>query len=56
MYPKRSLERLENHLVEVELDETRLLRKLDQFYEGQQVESPGVTPDDFKKTILEAKG
>lgn len=55
MYPKRSLERLENHLEKVEFDETRLFRRLDEFYEGQKVESPGVTPDDFKKTILEAK-
>ncbi len=55
MYPRRSLERLENHLQKVELDESRLVRRLDEFYEDQKVESPGVTPDDFKKTILEAK-
>jgi lipoate-protein ligase A len=62
MYPKRSLERLEDHLEKVEFNESRLVQResrlvqrLDEFYENQKVESPGVTPDDFKKTILEAK-
>jgi len=55
LYPKESLQKLETHLELVEFRENPVLERLDDFYERYSVESPGVTPEDFKKTILEAK-
>lgn len=55
LYPKQSLAQLEIHLEKVEFKENPLLQRLDQFYAQHKVESPGVTVEDFKKTILEAK-
>lgn len=55
LFPKGSLERLETHLERVDFKENPLLQKIDQFYGQYRVESPGVTAEDLKKTILEAK-
>ncbi len=55
LYPKESLEKLETHLEHVDFKENPLLEKIDQFYEQYKVDSPGVTVEDFKKTILDAK-
>jgi lipoate-protein ligase A len=54
-YPKESLDKLESDLEKTEFKSNPLIEKLDRFYEQYRVESPGVTSDDFKKTILEAK-
>lgn len=55
LFPKGSLERLETHLEQVDFKEKALLQRIDRFYDHYEVESPGVTAEDFKKTILEAR-
>ncbi|KPJ50457.1 hypothetical protein AMJ40_02850 [candidate division TA06 bacterium DG_26] len=55
LYPKDSLQILETHLERVKLEESALTDSLGDFYEQHEVQSPGVTPEDFTKTILEAK-
>jgi lipoate-protein ligase A len=55
LFPKNSLETLETHLEKVDFQENPLLQRIGEFYDHYKVESPGVTVEDFKKTILEAK-
>lgn len=53
--PKEDLADLENSLSATPLDERVLVSKIDEFYDKKKVETPGVTPEDFTKAIVEAK-
>jgi lipoate-protein ligase A len=51
-YPKESLTGLEGSLEKVPLDEDKITKRVETFYEEKGVESPGVESKDFAATIL----
>jgi len=53
--PKEGLAELEIELQKTPLNEARLVSKVDEFYGKKKIETPGVTAEDFTKTIVEAK-
>jgi len=50
--PKEGLAGLERHLVGAPLEEKRLVKRVDDFLGKEDVEMPGVSPDDIKDAIL----
>jgi lipoate-protein ligase A len=50
--PKERLTGLERHLVGAPLEEKRLVKRVDDFLGKEDVEMPGVSPDDIKDAIL----
>ena len=53
--PQESLPGLEEALTGLSLDEATLLRGIEGFYQENDIESPGTTPADFVKTILQSQ-
>lgn len=53
-YPKEDLVNLERALKMTDFREKPLVSKIDEFYEKQKVETPGIEPDDITKAILGA--
>lgn len=51
-YPQNYLEKLEKRLLKVPIDESKLLRAVQQFYSEENVQTPGVMPDDWVQTIV----
>jgi len=53
--PQQSLAELEKRLVGLDFDENDLLKSVNKFYRNYHIETPGVTPRDFVKSIKLAK-
>jgi lipoate-protein ligase A len=54
-YPKSELRILEQVLVKTKRKEHALIAKVEDFYEKNNIESPGVEPEDVSQAIMEAK-
>jgi lipoate---protein ligase len=54
-YPKEDLMNLERSLKMTDFKEKTIISKIDQFYEKQKVEAPGVDPEDITKAIVGAQ-
>jgi len=55
LFPKNGLTEVENALKNKEFSEEAIKREIAKVYEKKKIESPGVEPEDFAKTIKEAK-
>jgi lipoate-protein ligase A len=51
-YPKERLDGLEKTLEKIPLEEDRIIKKVETYYEEKEIESPGVESKDFALTIL----
>jgi lipoate-protein ligase A len=51
-FPKEQLAGLEKSLEKVSLDEEKITKTVETFYEGKEIESPGVESKDIAQTIL----
>jgi lipoate-protein ligase A len=51
-FPKEQLIGLEESLEKVALEEEKIIKRVETFYEKEKVESPGVESRDFATTIL----
>jgi lipoate-protein ligase A len=51
-YPKEHLDGLERSLEKVSLEEDRIIKRVENYYEDKKIESPGVDSKDFATTIL----
>ena len=55
LFPKNGLTEVENALKNKEFSEAAIKKEIAMVYEKKKIESPGVEPEDFTKTIVEAK-
>ncbi|MCI0496890.1 MAG: lipoate--protein ligase family protein [Thermoplasmata archaeon] len=55
MLPKEELSGLEDSLRDVEREGSEVVSAVEGFYESSGIEAPGVTPEDVKKAVMEAK-
>ncbi|HEC78270.1 MAG TPA: lipoate--protein ligase family protein [candidate division WOR-3 bacterium] len=55
LFPKNSLQEVENVLKNKEFDRNTIQKVIEETYEKNKIESPGVEPEDIAKTIIEAK-
>ena len=55
LFPKIGLTEVENALKNKEFNQDIIKKEIEKVYEKKKIESPGVEPDDFTKTILEAQ-
>ena len=55
LYPKSELGGLENDLRNTKRKERIIVEKIEDFYNKNKVESPGVEPEDITEAIMEAK-
>ena len=56
LVPEESLPKLEKMLEDVPLREAELKLLVDRFFRGTGAQGLGITPDDFVKAMLSAKG
>ena len=56
LIPEESLSKLEKMLGDVRLEENELRLLVDRFFRGTNAHGLGVSPDDFVRAILAAKG
>ena len=54
-FPKSKLIGIEKNLKKTKRKEKKLLSKIENFYETQKIESPGVEPEDISNAIIEAE-
>jgi len=54
-FPKEGLDGLENSLRDIERKERDIKLKIEEFYDREKPEIPGVTPEDFTRSILSAE-
>jgi lipoate-protein ligase A len=54
-YPKSELTGLESNLKKTKRKEKSIISKVEDFYDEQNIESPGVEPEDVTEAIMEAK-
>jgi lipoate---protein ligase len=54
-YPKEDLMNLERSLKMTDFKEKTIISKIDEFYEKQRVDAPGVDPEDITKAIVGAQ-
>jgi len=54
-YPKSELSGLEKNLKKTKRKENSIISKIEDFYDDQNIESPGVEPEDVTDAIMEAK-
>jgi lipoate-protein ligase A len=54
-YPKSELSGLEKNLMHTKRKENELILKVEDFYQKNNIESPGVEPEDVSEAIMEAK-
>ena len=54
-YPKSELSGLEKELIKTKRKERVIIDKVEDFYEKNEIESPGVEPEDVTEAIMEAK-
>lgn len=55
LFPKDGLNEVEDSLKLKDFDEKVIKNQVQKAYEKKKIESPGVAPEDFAKTIIEAK-
>jgi len=55
LFPKNGLNEVENALKNREFDKETIQKEVVKVYDKEKIESPGVEPKDFAKTIVEAK-
>jgi len=55
LFPKNGLNEVESGLKSKEFDETIIKTEVEKVYKKLKVESPGVEPEDFARTIIDAK-
>lgn len=55
LFPKKSLESIEQAVEKKKLDAEEIKEAVEQTYEKEEIESPGVGPDDIAKVTTEAK-
>ena len=55
LFPKNGLTDVENAVKNKEFNEDTIRKEIEKVYEKKKIESPGIEPDDFAKTIVEAK-
>lgn len=55
LFPKNGLNEVENALKNREFDKETIQKEIVKVYDKEKIESPGVEPKDFAKTIVEAK-
>ncbi|MBA7511244.1 hypothetical protein ES705_03235 [subsurface metagenome] len=55
LFPKNGLSEVENTLKNKDFDAEIIKKEIEKVYEKKNIESPGVEPDDFAKTIIDAK-
>ena len=54
-YPKSELSGLEKNLKQTKRKERAIISKVEDFYDDNNIESPGVEPEDVTEAIMEAK-
>ncbi len=54
-YPKKQIFNLEDTIKETKREEKEIMPKIEEFYEKQKVEAPGVEPEDVTQAILGAR-
>ncbi|MEF8879830.1 MAG: biotin/lipoate A/B protein ligase family protein [Candidatus Thermoplasmatota archaeon] len=54
-YPKSELSGLEKDLQKTKRKESKIIDKVEDFYDKKKIESPGVEPEDVTEAIIEAK-
>jgi lipoate-protein ligase A len=55
LFPKNGVDELEKALKNREFNKDIIQKAIEDVYEEKKIESPGVAPDDFAKTIIDAK-
>ncbi len=55
LFPKNGLNAVENTLRNKDFNENVVKKEIEKIYDKKKIESPGVEPGDFAKTIVEAK-
>lgn len=55
LFPKDGLNAVENVLKNKDFEESVVKKEIKRVYDKQKIESPGVEPEDFTKTIIDAK-
>jgi lipoate-protein ligase A len=55
LFPKNGVDELEKALKNKEFNKDIIQKAIEDVYEEKKIESPGVLPDDFTKTIVDAK-
>jgi lipoate-protein ligase A len=55
LFPKQSLQTVENALKNKEFDRENIKHVIEAVYSKERIESPGVEPEDIAKTIIEAR-
>ena len=55
LFPKNGLTEVENALKNKEFNQDVIEKEIENVYEKKKIESPGVEPKDFTKTIIESK-
>lgn len=55
LFPKKGLNEVENALKNRDFDAEIIKKEIEKVYDKEKIESPGVEPKDFAKTIVEAK-
>jgi lipoate-protein ligase A len=55
LFPKNGLSKVENTLKNKDFDAEIIKKEIEKVYDKKNIESPGVEPEDFAKTITEAK-
>ncbi len=55
LYPKKELQGLENSLKDTEREKNKLTSKIKEFYEENEVQTPGVKSEDFTKAIIKTE-
>jgi len=55
LFPKQSLQTVENALKNKEFDRETIKQEIEKVYDKEKIESPGIEPEDITKTVIEAK-
>lgn len=55
LFPKNALSEVENMLKNKDFNEDIIKKEIEKVYDKKKIESPGVEPEDFAKTIIDAK-
>ena len=55
LFPKQSLQNIENALRNQDFNRATIKREIERVYDKENVESPGVEPQDIARTIIEAQ-
>ena len=55
LFPKNGLNEVEKTLKNIDFNEDIIKKEIEKVYDKKNIESPGVNPEDFAKTIIDAK-